>query len=250
MTTHIELARYIDHTALKPDTTEEQIRQLCVEADELGFAAVCVMPYWVPLCSLVLDELGASLAIATTIGFPNGSHQTVVKVAETKKAIYDGAQEIDMVINVGALRSGHRAVVMADMMAVAMSAHEHGALVKAIIETSLLNDDQKRLACELAGLAEAHADQGLRRHPRCRDGDPDDRRGRQPYRHELRRVDRARVGRRLSRVRVVKMRMAVRPMVAPPFELSGSGFSPAGLPRRRRARSGASASLGGANARA
>ena len=153
MTTHIELARYIDHTALKPDTTEEQIRQLCVEADELGFAAVCVMPYWVPLCSLVLDELGASLAIATTIGFPNGSHQTVVKVAETKKAIYDGAQEIDMVINVGALRSGHRAVVMADMMAVAMSAHEHGALVKAIIETSLLNDDQKRLACELAGEA-------------------------------------------------------------------------------------------------
>jgi len=153
MTTHIELARYIDHTALKPDTTEEQIRQLCVEADELGFAAVCVMPYWVPLCSLVLDELGASLAIATTIGFPNGSHQTVVKVAETKKAIYDGAQEIDMVINVGALRSGHRAVVMADMMAVAMSAHEHGALVKVIIETSLLNDDQKRLACELAGEA-------------------------------------------------------------------------------------------------
>jgi deoxyribose-phosphate aldolase len=153
MTTHIELARYIDHTALKPDTTEEQIRQLCVEADELGFAAVCVMPYWVPLCSLVLDELGASLAIATTIGFPNGSHQTVVKVAETKKAIYDGAQEIDMVINVGALRSGHRAVVMADMMAVAMSAHEHSALVKAIIETSLLNDDQKRLACELAGEA-------------------------------------------------------------------------------------------------
>ena len=153
MTTHIELARYIDHTALKPDTTEEQIRQLCVEADELGFAAVCVMPYWVPLCSLVLDELGASLAIATTIGFPNGSHQTVVKVAETKKAIYDGAQEIDMVINVGALRSGHRAVLVGRHRDGHHVGHDHGALVKVIIETSLLNDDQKRLACELAGEA-------------------------------------------------------------------------------------------------
>lgn len=148
-----ELARYIDHTALKPETTESQIRQLCIEADSLGFAAVCVMPYWVPLCCRVLDELGASIAIAATIGFPNGAHQTVVKVAETKKAMYDGAREIDMVINVGALKSGYRAVVMADMMAVAMSAHEHGALVKAIIETSLLSDAEKRFACELAGEA-------------------------------------------------------------------------------------------------
>jgi deoxyribose-phosphate aldolase len=150
MTTHIELARYIDHTALKPETTDAQIRALCVEADELGFAAVCVMPYWVPLCSMVLEELGSSISIATVVGFPNGSHQTVIKVAETKKALYDGAQEIDMVINVGALKSGYRAPVMADVMAVAMTAHEQGAIVKAIIETSLLSDDEKRIACELA----------------------------------------------------------------------------------------------------
>lgn len=153
MTPHAELARYIDHTALKPETTESQIRQLCVEADRFSFAAVCVMPYWVPLAARVLEELGSSIAIATTIGFPNGAHQSVIKVAESKKAIYDGAQEIDMVINVGALKSGYRAVVMADMMAVAMSAHEHGVIVKAILETSLLSDDEKRFACELAGEA-------------------------------------------------------------------------------------------------
>jgi deoxyribose-phosphate aldolase len=147
---HSELARYIDHTALRPDTTDEQINRLCVEADRYGFAAVCVMPFWVPFCARILEELGSSTPIATTIGFPNGAHQTVIKVAETKKALRDGAREIDMVINVGALKSGQRAVVMADVMAVAMTAHESGALVKAIIETSLLSDDEKRLACGLA----------------------------------------------------------------------------------------------------
>jgi deoxyribose-phosphate aldolase len=155
MTNHIELARYIDHTALKPETTDEQIRQLCVEADRYAFAAVCVMPYWVPLCERVLDELGSAVKIATVVGFPNGAHQTVIKVAETKKTIYDGAREVDMVVNIGALKSGYRAAVMADVMAVAMTAHEHGVLVKAIIETSLLTDDEKRLACELAGEAGA-----------------------------------------------------------------------------------------------
>ena len=155
MTTQHELARYIDHTALKPETDFEQIRQLCIEADRFGFAAVCVMPYWVPRCAMIFEELGSSIAIATTIGFPNGAHQSVIKVAETKKAIHDGAQEIDMVINVGALKSGQRAVVMADVMAVSMTAHENGAIVKAIIETSLLSDDEKRLACELVGEAGA-----------------------------------------------------------------------------------------------
>ena len=155
MTSTEDLARYIDHTALKPEVNEQQIRALCFEADRYGFAAVCVMPFWVPRCSMILEELGSSAAVATTIGFPNGAHQTVVKVAETNKAIHDGATEIDMVINVGALKSGQRAVVMADVMAVSMAAHEHGVIVKAIIETSLLTDDEKRLACELVGEARA-----------------------------------------------------------------------------------------------
>lgn len=155
MSISTDLAAYIDHTALKPDTTDEQVRRLCQEASEYGFAAVCVMPYWVPRCSQLFDDGGSSVAIATTIGFPIGAHQSTVKVAETRKAIHDGATEVDMVINVGALKSGMRAVVMADIMAVAMAAHELGAIVKAIIETSLLTQDEKRLACALAGDAGA-----------------------------------------------------------------------------------------------
>ncbi|MBC8144640.1 MAG: deoxyribose-phosphate aldolase [bacterium] len=155
MTSPNDIASFIDHTALKPETTDEQIRTLCFEADKFGFAAVCVMPYWVPRCSMVLEQLGSRVEIATTIGFPIGSHQTVVKVAETKKAIHDGATEVDMVINVGALKSGLRAVVMADIMAVVMTAHESGVIVKAIIETSLLTHDEKLRACELVGEAQA-----------------------------------------------------------------------------------------------
>lgn len=150
MMTAQELAHYIDHTALKPETTEAQIVALCQEAHDHGFAAACVMPYYVPVACRVLEELDSATQVCTTIGFPNGAHQTVVKVAEARKAMHDGATEIDMVINVGALKSGHPAVVAADIAAVAAAVHEGGAIVKVILETSLLTDDEKRIVCEMA----------------------------------------------------------------------------------------------------
>ena len=149
------LARHIDHTALKPETTERQIRALCLEAHAHGFASVCVMPYYAPIACRILEELESPVALGTVIAFPNGAHQSVVKVAEAKKALHDGARELDMVMNIGALKSGHPAVVMADILAVTTTAHEAGAIVKVIIETSLLDDDEKRRACELASRAEA-----------------------------------------------------------------------------------------------
>ncbi|MEP7218992.1 MAG: deoxyribose-phosphate aldolase [Bacteroidota bacterium] len=150
-----ELARHIDHTALKPGTTDAEIRTLCEEAHRFGFAAVCVMPYYIPLACAVLEGLGSDVALCAPVGFPNGLHQTVLKVAETKKAIHDGAREIDMVLNVGALKSGHERVVMADILAVVMAAREGDAIVKVILETALLSDEEKRLACELATRAGA-----------------------------------------------------------------------------------------------
>jgi deoxyribose-phosphate aldolase len=149
------LPHTIDHTALKPETSESQIIQLCREAHEYGFATVCVMPYWVPVAFRVLEEVGSAVRVCAAIGFPNGMHQSVIKVAEARKAMHDGAIELDMVMNVGALKSNHPAVVMADIMAVAMAAHEGGAIVKVILETSLLSDDEKRVACELASRANA-----------------------------------------------------------------------------------------------
>jgi deoxyribose-phosphate aldolase len=151
----LDLARYIDHTALKPDTSQAQVVALCNEAHALGFATVCVMPYWIPVAFRVLEELGSGVRVCAPIGFPNGMHQSVIKVAEARKAMHDGATELDMVMNVGALKSGHPAVVAADIMAVRMVAHEGNAIVKVIVETSLLSDDEKRIACELASRAGA-----------------------------------------------------------------------------------------------
>jgi deoxyribose-phosphate aldolase len=154
MTRH-ELARHIDHTALKPETTESQIRTLCQEAHRHGFASVCVMPYYVPTAYRILEELASPVIVCTTIGFPNGAHQSVVKVAEGRKGMHDGARELDMVMNVGALKSAYPRVVLADILALTMAAHEQGAIVKVILETSLLSDDEKCLACELATRAGA-----------------------------------------------------------------------------------------------
>jgi deoxyribose-phosphate aldolase len=148
--TQQELARYIDHTALRPETTEEQIRTLCDEACRYGFASVCVMPFYVPIACFLLGDLETRTLVGTTIGFPNGGHKTTVKVAEAARALRDGARELDMVLNVGGLKSGHLHVVAADIAAVVEVAHGAGAIVKVILETSLLTDDEKRLACELA----------------------------------------------------------------------------------------------------
>lgn len=147
------LAKFIDHTALKPDTTKEQIEQLCQEAKEYGFASVCVNPCWVKAAFEWLD--GTDVKVCTVIGFPLGATTTDVKKFETKDAIEKGATEVDMVINVGALKSGDHVLVEEDIRAVVESA-KGKALTKVIIETSLLTDEQKERACKLA--VEAGAD--------------------------------------------------------------------------------------------
>ena len=146
------LARLIDHTLLKPEATRSDIVKLCREARQYEFARVCVNPYWVPL---VASELaGSPVKVCTVVGFPLGATSTEAKVAETAAALRSGAQEIDMVINVGALRSGDQEAVKLDIQQVVKVAHEAGAIVKVILETALLDDNQKAVAstlCKLAG---------------------------------------------------------------------------------------------------
>ncbi|MFG6121109.1 deoxyribose-phosphate aldolase [Thalassobacillus sp. B23F22_16] len=141
------IAKYIDHTQLKPDTPQEKIDQVCQEAKEYEFASVCVNPYWVNHCYEHLKD--TNVKVCTVIGFPLGANTKEVKAFETKQAIEKGATEIDMVINVGALKSKDYETVQADIEAVVREA-EDKALVKVIIETSLLTDDEKVKACELA----------------------------------------------------------------------------------------------------
>jgi deoxyribose-phosphate aldolase len=147
------IAAAIDHTLLKSDATRADIVKLCREARQYGFASVCVNPYWVPL---VASELaGSPVKVCTVAGFPLGATTTEAKVAETSSALRAGAHEIDMVINVGALRSGDHEAVKADIEAVVKVSHEAGAIVKTILETALLDDNQKAVACTLAKLAGA-----------------------------------------------------------------------------------------------
>lgn len=141
-------AKYFDHTLLKPEATEDEVRQVIAEAKEYQFASVCINPYWVKLTA---DELeGTGVTTCTVIGFPLGATTTVSKVAETAQALHDGAQEVDMVINLGELIAGHDEAVKTDIQNVARAAHAGGAKLKVIIETSLLTDDQKVKACQLA----------------------------------------------------------------------------------------------------
>lgn len=147
------LAKYIDHTQLKPETSKEKIYQVCQEAKEYEFASVCVNPYWVNYCYEQLKE--TSVKVCTVIGFPLGANTKVIKAFETKQAIENGATEVDMVINVGALKSKDYDTVQADIEAVVREA-EDKALVKVIIETSLLTKEEKVQACELAVKAGAH----------------------------------------------------------------------------------------------
>ncbi|MCA9960057.1 MAG: deoxyribose-phosphate aldolase [Chloroflexota bacterium] len=148
------IARMIDHTLLKPDATEKQIEQLCAEAREHHFATVCVNPTYVKLSAQMLA--GTDVAVCTVVGFPLGATMPEVKAFETTQAIADGATEIDMVINIGALKSGKQDEVLADIQAVVHAAHAQQALVKVIIEAALLDDAEKRVACLLA--KEAGAD--------------------------------------------------------------------------------------------
>lgn len=148
------IAALIDHTLLKPEATAADIRKVCAEARQYGFASVCVNPYWV---RLVAEELaGSPVKVCSVVGFPLGASATQIKVAETAAAIRDGAQEIDMVLNIGELRGGNHDAVRGDIQAVVEIAHACGAIVKVILETALLNDEQKIAASRLA--KEAGAD--------------------------------------------------------------------------------------------
>lgn len=149
----LKIASLIDHTLLRADATASEIIKLCAEAREYGFASVCVNPYWVPLAAGQLE--GSGVKVCTVIGFPLGANATSTKVAETETAVREGASEIDMVINIGELKSGNDDAVRQDIQAVADAAHKGGAILKVIIETALLDDDQKVTASTLAKLAGA-----------------------------------------------------------------------------------------------
>jgi deoxyribose-phosphate aldolase len=150
----LDLAGYIDHTLLKPDASEAEIDRLCDEAAEYHFASVCVNPVWVRRAAARLRD--SEVAVASVVGFPFGATPSDVKAFEARRAIRDGAREIDMVINIGALKSGRHELVRDDIARVSDACHEAGAINKVIIEAALLSDAEKIIASRLA--KEARAD--------------------------------------------------------------------------------------------
>jgi len=147
------VARIIDHTNLRPEATPSQIVRLCEEAREFGFGSVMINPCYVALACSQLR--GSDVKVGAVVGFPLGATLTSVKVFETGEALKLGAREIDMVMNIGALKAGEREVVQSDIRAVADIVHSHGALLKVILETGLLTNDEKLVACELSEKAGA-----------------------------------------------------------------------------------------------
>lgn len=141
-------ARLIDHTLLKPEATREQVTRLCREAAEYGFYSVMVNPSNIAQCKAELR--GTNVVVGTVIGFPLGATTTTVKLAEAADSLRLGATELDMVINVGALKSGDRELVQMEMQSLARLCHRCGALLKVIIETALLTTEEKILVCQLA----------------------------------------------------------------------------------------------------
>ncbi|CYU43943.1 deoxyribose-phosphate aldolase [Streptococcus suis] len=148
----MKLNKYIDHTILKPETTQEQVEKILAEAKEYDFASVCVNPTWVAFAAESLKD--SDVKVCTVIGFPLGANTPAVKAFETKDAISNGADEIDMVINIGALKTGNYDLVLEDIKAVVAASGDK--LVKVIIEACLLTDDEKVKACQLS--QEAGAD--------------------------------------------------------------------------------------------
>jgi deoxyribose-phosphate aldolase len=146
-------ASLVDHTLLKPEASEADIRRLCEEAAQYHFASVCVNPTWVKSSACMLR--GTGVPVCTVVGFPLGATLADVKAYETRRAIFDGAREIDMVINIGSLKSGDDCAVEYDIRSVVEAAHGEGVLVKTIIETALLTDDEKVRACLAAKRAGA-----------------------------------------------------------------------------------------------
>lgn len=147
-TSRASVAALIDHTLLRPEATASEVRKVCAEARQYGFAAVCVNPYWAPLATA--EIAGSQVRACTVIGFPLGANATSIKVAEAVEAVRAGAREIDMMLNVGELRGGNHDGVLRDIRAVVEAAHQGGAIVKVILETALLTDAQKITACGLA----------------------------------------------------------------------------------------------------
>jgi deoxyribose-phosphate aldolase len=147
------IARLIDHTILKAVATQADVARICDEARQYSFASVCVNPTHVPLVATKLA--GSPVKVCTVVGFPLGATSTAAKVAETQQALADGAQEIDMVVDIGALKDGRSAAVQADITAVAQATHAGNAALKVIIETCYLTDAEKETACRLSVAAGA-----------------------------------------------------------------------------------------------
>ena len=150
----LSTAQYIDHTLLKQDATHDQVTQLCKEAHEYKFASVCVNPTNVKLCAELLKN--SPVKVCSVIGFPLGAGLPETKAFETEQALKDGATEIDMVINIGALKDRNLDLVARDILAVVKPVHSAGALLKVIIETALLTNEEKQIACLLAKEAGAN----------------------------------------------------------------------------------------------
>jgi deoxyribose-phosphate aldolase len=151
--TYAQLAKVIDHSLLKPELTESEVVEGCKLAARYHTATVCVKPCHVKLAAEVLKD--TDVIVSTVIGFPHGSNLTLIKVAESQAAMDDGARELDMVLNIGQLRSGKLDEVHADIQAVCDTAHARGAKVKVILENAYLSDDQKVQACKLCEAASA-----------------------------------------------------------------------------------------------
>ncbi|MDJ0457251.1 deoxyribose-phosphate aldolase [Arthrobacter sp. NQ7] len=148
------IASFIDHTLLKPEASEADVLKVCAEAAEYGFKSVCVNPIWVKTVTTALK--GSGVLACSVVGFPLGATPTDVKSFEARGAVLDGADEVDMVINIAAARAGDKGALVEDIAAVAETVHAGGAILKVIIETALLTDEQKVLACQAA--VEAGAD--------------------------------------------------------------------------------------------
>jgi deoxyribose-phosphate aldolase len=149
----LDMARYIDHTLLKAEATAEEIDQLCREAERYHFASVCINPTWVRRAAENLR--GTSVPVCTVIGFPLGATTPEIKAMEARRALRDGAREVDMVLNIGALKSGDYDLVRSDIEKVVEAAHDGGAICKVILETALLTDEEKVIASSLAKRAKA-----------------------------------------------------------------------------------------------
>jgi deoxyribose-phosphate aldolase len=148
------IASYIDHTLLKPEASEADVLKVCAEAAEYSFKSVCVNPVWVKTVKTALK--GSGVLTCSVVGFPLGATPTDVKTFEARGAVLDGADEVDMVINIAAARAGDKGALVEDISAVAEAVHASGAILKVIIETVFLSEDQKVLACQAA--VEAGAD--------------------------------------------------------------------------------------------